>query len=457
MILSRFLILFGAFCFFCAAAPAFSEETVLYYSLTEIRTPVSAQAKKKQKETKVDSEKEVVLGNGFFSVKDGSHERIYDFKTRRIHYLDHATKTHADVSLYADLAFRAGELKSRLLAAAAVEKAGGAPPENFFTLESIFGLESEKDKLKIRRENEGKEKVRFIYEAETIAEASWKDGLPDLPKAMFEKFLIYDHSLHPQIRRGLLERAWIPYEVFYKLPGEFFRDEFRLVLGRFENRPDRGYEIPKDYAVSRKRPGAIPSSADAVDLIESVKNGKKKTEAYGKDWFWSEAEKALTNKNYVGAVLFYLEYGFQAGDQAATSEAIRKIAVHQEEDAELNRLLRSLGVGGAEQAARAVKELQKLNRKKLSRVHVLDVLIAGQKAILGKSEEAEKSLLSALKVNPRMAGVYKDLGDLFYGDFDTTTAWLCWDFGRALAPRHFVFAPIDDYEKELARNFADFF
>lgn len=453
--MKRLFVLCGVFSFFSATPLGVAAETVLHYSLTETRIPLPLDAKKK--EIASTTKKEVILGNDFFSVKDGEHERIYDFKNRRIHYLDHRLKTHADISLYADLAFRAQEFKSRLLAAEAIEKSGGAQLENFFTLESIFGIEGEKKKLKIEEVREGSEKTSFFYEKESIAETVWEKDLPTITGKMFGKFLIYDHSMHPQIRKKILSKPQIPKTISYQLQGAHSRDSFRLVLERAESRPDRGYQIPGGYASARKRPGAIPSSAAVVELVESVISGKNKIKSIDKAWFWSEAEKALQKNNHVGAALFFLEYGFQTGDSEATMEAMQKIAKHQAEDPDLDRFLRSLGVSGKEQASRAVLELQKLDRKKLNRAHVLDVMIANQKVVLGKNEEAEKDLLGALKINPYMAGVYKDLGDLFYSDFDTVTAWLCWDFGRSLAPRHFALAPIYQYEKELVQNFPDFF
>ena len=140
-----------------------------------------------------------------------------------------------------------------------------------------------------------------------------------------------------------------------------------------------------------------------------------------------------------------------------TTKEIEKLAVYQKDHAELDRFFRSLGISGKNQAEKAIAELQKINRKKLNRFHMIDIMIANQQSVLGQNDKAEKRMLAALKANPFITGAYKDLGDMFYADFDMASAWLCWDFARKQVPEHFMLKPISEYEKELLRDFPDFF
>jgi len=447
-------IAFFLFVFVVAAKPSHASEIILNYVLTENRAPIDQPGKKKSKPEKITSKKDVVFGDGFFSVKEKSLERIYDFKKRRIHYVDHQAKTHAEISLFSDLSFRIAELQSRIVIAAAVQRAGEKGPDNLYTLESLFGLEGEKPPVRLEEQKSEGDLIVLRDQGEILAQIQPGKDTPAPDSALFEKFLIYDHSLHPLIRRRVLAEKRIPKEFRYRLQSLISKDEFVVQLKSFETRDDRGFEIPASYTQSSKRPGALSESAALDGVIQSVKGQDNKL---SKAWFWEEAKAAASKKDYLNAVVYYLEYGLQSGDQAEASAEMQKVAAHQSEDAELDRFLRSLGISGKEQASRAIEELQKLDRSKIERGHVIDLMIANQKAVLGENEAAAKILIGALKANPYLAGAYKDLGDLFYGQMDMASAWRCWDFARELEPKHFMVKPISDYEKELVKNYPEFF
>lgn len=442
---------------FLISSPAFAAEMVLNYALTEKHVPTAQADKKKSKPTQSASTKRVVLGSGFFSVKEKSLERIYDFKNRRIHYLNHQSKTHAEISLFSDLAFRIAELQTRIQMAEAVQRAGEAGPDNLYTLESLFGLEGEKPRVTLTEEKSKAGGVVLLDQGEKVAEMDMGKDTPQVDTALFGRFLIYDHSLHPLIRRRILSETRAPKTFRYYLQNLISQDEFVVELKKFESRSDRGFKIPANYKRSSNRPGALPESAALDGLIQSVRAGKSKLLQHPQSWYWDAAQASVAEKDYLNAAIYYLEYGLQSGDQAQVTEAMQKIAVYQTEGSDLDRFLRSLGVSGKEQAARAIEELQKLDRAKIKRSHVLDLVIANQKAVLGQYEDAAQLLIAALKKNPYLAGAYKDLGDLFYGQLDMSSAWLCWDFARELEPRHFMLEPISDYEKELLKNYPDFF
>ncbi len=442
---------------FFGASRLFAAEMVLNYALTEKHVPIAQADKKKSKPTQSASTKRVVFGAGFFSVKEKSLERIYDFNNRRIHYLNHQSKTHAEISLFADLAFRIAELQTRIKMAEAVQRAGEAGPDNLYTLESLFGLEGEKPQVTLSEEKSKSGAMVLLDQGEKVAEVDMGKDTPQVDANLFGRFLIYDHSLHPLIRRRILSEARVPKTFRYYLENLISQDEFAVELKKFESRPDQGFKIPANYKRSSNRPGALPESAALDEVIHSVRAGKSKLLQHSQSWFWDAAQASIAEKDYLNAAIYYLEYGLQSGDQAQVTEAMQKIAVFQTEGSDLDRFLRSLGVSGKEQAERAIEELQKLDRALIKRDHVLDLVLANQKAVLGLHEAAAKLLIAALKKNPYLAGAYKDLGDLFYGQLDMSSAWLCWDFGRELAPNHFMLEPISDYENELLKNYPDFF
>lgn len=437
---------------------AFASEIVLQYSLTEVREPriPEIESKKKEKEIRLSSKKTVILGKDFFSVTEGQSERIYDFKQRKIHYLDHRTKTRVEISLFSDPAFRIHEFEQRLNIDEVVEKSGAKPLEDLFSLESIFGLQNKNQKLNLTEKKLKNKQTQFLKDDLVVAEITFSDEEVNPEGLTFDKFLIYDHSIHPWIRERIIKARNIPKVIRTRLQSPLGIDRYVLILDRLNTRPEQGFLIPQ-YIVSSKRPGAVPSSEGLLPLIQAAEEGKSGVPRYEKEWFLEKMRLAQTRKNYLDAALIILEYGLQSGDEKATSEAMQEVVKYQAQDPELDRFLRSLGIAGPEQAKRAIKELQKINRKKASRPHMIDIVISNQESVLGQNEAAEKRMLAALKANPYIAGAYKDLGDMFYTEFDMASAWLCWDFARKQVPEHFMFKPISEYEEELLKEFPYFF
>lgn len=452
----RFILVCAFFLFFVASSLQ-AEEQVLSFSLTEKSVPLDISGKKKGKPSESVSKKKVIFGDQFFSVKENSLERIYDFKSRRIYYLDHQAKTQVSISLFADLAFRITELKKRIQIAETIQRAGEDGIDNLYTLESLFGVEGDKPVMVFREEKGANGDVTLFDQGDIVAEVNPGEKRPQVDKHLFGLFLIYDHSMHPLIRRRILAEDLIPRKFRYFLQSLNSRDEFIVDLQTFGLRENRGFQIPSNYRNSSQRPGALPESKAVDQIIISARKKKSQVDKKDKKWFWEQADAAINSKDFLNAAVYYLEYGLQSGEQESVSEALQQVAVHQTQDVKLDRLLRSLGVDGKEQATRAIEELQKLDRSQVKRSHVLDLMMANQKAVLGQSETAALAMIEALKINPYLTAVYKDLGDLFYGELDMATAWLCWDFARELEPGHFMLQPISDYEKELVNNYPDFF
>lgn len=443
----------AVFLFLFFALSVASAETILNYEVTVIHTEAAGSKGKPEKKV---SEKQVVFGGNFFAVKDAGQERVYDFNARRIHYLNHRGKTRTEIALFADLSFRIAELQGRIFMADEVQRGGGKLPYNLYTLESLFGLEGEKPSVKLNEETNQDGGIVLSDAHGVIAEIIPGKETPET-SGMFERFLIYDNSLHPLVRRRILAEKQIPSEFRYILEGIDSKDEFIVRLKSFETIPGKGMQIPENYQASPERPGAAEGSEAVDGLIQGVREKKSTELLKPKSWFWEQAQAALDRKDFLNAAVYYLEYGLQSGDQASVSEAMVNVAPHQNEDENLDRFLRSLGIAGEEQARRAVEELLKLDRKQVDRAHMIDLAIANQKVVLGEFEAAREGYMRTLNANPYLAGAYKDLGDLFYRRIDMATAWVCWDFARELVSGHFMLAPISDHEKELMKTYPEFF
>jgi len=63
----------------------------------------------------------------------------------------------------------------------------------------------------------------------------------------------------------------------------------------------------------------------------------------------------------------------------------------------------------------------------------------------------------ALDGNRYLAGVYKDLGDLYYDAYETNVAWDCWDAARKIAPSLEMLDSVRDLEEHLETAYPRFF
>ena len=64
---------------------------------------------------------------------------------------------------------------------------------------------------------------------------------------------------------------------------------------------------------------------------------------------------------------------------------------------------------------------------------------------------------AALTENPANAGAWKDLGDIFYNEYEMPVAWECWEMARRLLPTHKNLQSVADLERKLLENYPEFF
>jgi len=75
----------------------------------------------------------------------------------------------------------------------------------------------------------------------------------------------------------------------------------------------------------------------------------------------------------------------------------------------------------------------------------------------GETEKARGLFLEVLAENPMIAGVWKDLGDLYYSGYDTGPAWRCWDLGRRISPGHPLFQEVGELESQMLADHPEYF
>lgn len=65
--------------------------------------------------------------------------------------------------------------------------------------------------------------------------------------------------------------------------------------------------------------------------------------------------------------------------------------------------------------------------------------------------------MAALTANPYIVGAWKDLGDLYFNEYNTRDAWRCWDLARELLPTHGLLKTVGEFEQNLLNTYPEFF
>lgn len=164
---------------------------------------------------------EIILMPKKFSVRNNYVERIFDFDTRRLIYIDHATKTFRQYSLYAEVAFRTAELRNRTEILAKLKNANQKRLKDDvldqFKLESAFDMRAEQSIPKTIQEKVEGDKHIFSFHDNEIVSVSFEDRpIPQKLRDTFKKYLVYKHHIHPQIRNKIIDYGKVPKEINYQ-------------------------------------------------------------------------------------------------------------------------------------------------------------------------------------------------------------------------------------------------
>ena len=409
-----------------------------------------------EKDLPADAEVLVGLGADYFYVVDGKKTSIYDFGTRRVRYVmsDQAVD---DISLFALVAYRSAELQNRLMlgeAFTAANVVGERNPFRQFDLEALFGIAkkgggdvalSEELTDGIYHYRVGGE-VKVEYRLSEFAPAGDR-------KEMFEKYLLYETNLHPAVRRSIVARAAIPQLLVYEmhnLPALSAR--IRLELKGVEQ--DQQRYSPPSKLVQTARDADNTALAQLERMLGEVETNESKPPLTRRQ-FVEMTDQAIAQGQYLDAMLMATECGLQTGEYLM--DHIRQLASYTNTDRRLAQFVSAMDMSSEEKTKTSLQILDGIDRTGLSRGHVVDIMRADAKAALGQENEARELFVNVLTVNPHIAGVYKDLGEVYHRFYDMRTAWKCWDTARRLYPQHPMLQQINEYEAKLLDQYPEFF
>ena len=405
-----------------------------------------------------------VCSNGFIVTKE-NQTLIYDCDRKRITTLNPDKKTYSDISLYADPAFRVAELKNRLALGEMLKKTGAEVAGVSFDpvyASCTFGIKpsSGLNSDEIKRKEKDKE-VTYTYKDSVLDK--FTTGTRSLNKDEmfgFSRFLIYCCRLFPDARTEIVNSGMLPSSFMFttqNVPQPTVTEVYVL-------------KSVKDLPVDLQIPSGFKPEFDKKDILKPV---YARLEQLGKtppsnvrEKTVQEVEAALKAHNVLDAFLTALEYGLQTGDQG--SDIIRTI----KDDIPSDPMAQSFLIGlrapkDSATAKESLRALDSIDRTNLKKGYLLDIFRAnlittmqfnGEKKIETTGESSPvKSFINVLTINPYITGAYIDLGKIFYEDYDTPSAWRCWDIARSLYPKHTLLTEVYELEANLEKQHPEFF
>ncbi len=435
---------------------AFAEELCITYHVTSRQITEANDENIENKGSK--SLIMVSLGKNYFYAKEGVRKLVFDFHNKRVIKINDSDKVYSDTSLFSDIGFRYMEFQNRLYLRNILNKASERSTgktlssPGIFNIESLFSMAKPGSSEQLITENKKEHGVEYSFNKETVVECKFSSRpLSDLEVSLFEKYLIYQCHLHPQIRKAIISTKLIPKYLKYsfKNSGKKIYVEMNLVKLSTEQRDS--YVVPANYT----KIYALPNK-ELASLIDKIMSGKGSVRRMEKSDFIKIADDLMYKGSYFDAMLVLFECGLQTGE--GSPEKVNEVmSAGGKDDERWNIFLQCLDSKDRESAEKAMKTLESISRENLTHGYVVDIVIADNKVLLGDFDKAKELFLKVLEANPYIAGVYKDLGDPFHSSFDMVSAWQCWDTARFLYPNHKMLQQVNEYEQWLVKNFPDFF
>jgi|GEM_PF-1566223 len=451
-------ILFAAFFIPVSAALADQELEFEVHSVRTVKGKIAADRKEDKAEKKTESyPMRVMLGANYISVEAQGRRKIFDFLKRRVYTVNLQSGVYSDQSLYALIGFLSLEYQNRQFLQKALKASGleGKAGDALHGFDAVFvehelGLSDKKSDPKII-ESSDSQSVLFESKGKQLLSYDKKlHKLDDMETIAYIRFLRYAFIAHPTLLDKLKALNGIPRSV--KLSKYAPNSEFTVILKSARNSKSVGYSLDGMSL------GLMPEDKAAFSAFLFKQLSAKEDVVRREQTIRDQVEPACKAGRYVDCFLGSSEWSLQTGikifPQKYLPGTYRSLIGANAEFRELRAAINPPSKEGVE---KAVSTLAKLREHSADKQHVLKVFEANHWVKLRKSRKAVELFHEALQENPFLTSAYKDLGDAYYADYQTGLAWQSWDFGRKLYPNHWLFEPVNEFEKKLAATYPEFF
>ncbi len=391
----------------------------------------------------------LTLGARWVQWDDGNSRGVFDFGRRVAVFVDSEKKRLNEQSLYALLSGRLMELDNRLMLGKTLEAAGG-------TQANLMAATLAEHQLAVRAEGAGPSGIerasvtgerRYVWQKkEMFAHSTELVPLPPAARDLYVQYVRYMIGAHPEILADLQKLDGAPKWLRRTDPGFGGVERFEIVAAK--ETPDRPYALP----AMEKMPLQNPDAAAAAAVV-AASTAQSRADAAAR--LIAGANAAAEAGKPLQAMLGYLEYNLTTGAPLGDDFNRHRDTVTADEN--VKAFIGSLQPRSAEAAKAAIATLTRLAPLAGPKAYVLGIFRANFETGLDNREAAVDLFTAALKENPFLTGVWKDLGNALDTGYDASDAWRCYEVARIIAPMHNLLTDVARREAALAKEHPEFF
>ncbi len=395
----------------------------------------------------------VVLAPTWFAVTKKDKTTIYDFARKKMISVDDSTRTYGVTDLHAMGYFRVMESQNRKMLGSALAKASVKDMFPAFATECSLGIVLPDSPKRQIQETKTSQSEKFNFDGKEVASVTYSNYTPESQNEnSYRRFLVYCTNLHPQILQSVLSVKKLPSEIAYetngvKSPGGEDKVDMRL-LGKPIPTTDKmplpqGYtekysELIAPIVKALDKLGKSPQIPDSAQLSEFVNAAKSRG-------------------NCLDGFLAVNEQGWMAPLAPTVIEDAKSLRLGLTTEPQARIFVENSNPQNKEQLARAVENLEKIDRTKLQKSEALDVLIANDLQGLGRQKEAQECMAAALTKNPLLVSAYIDLFGMLCTAWNPTDAWQSYDSAKQINPDYERVKQIQGLELKLEKDYPTLF
>ncbi len=403
---------------------------------------------------------QVTLGDrGYIVSVDNDQAAVeihYDFERRRLYMLSHQRGIYSDSSLHSIAGFRAIEFQNRLAMGEALKKViqDENDPKRLFGEPMV--IEHQLSMVMPDRGVEGqfeivndRDQTRFVWNEIDFVTTSTEIHETDARTlSRFLTFLRLKCGVHPFILNELAKLDGIPHsiELFHLDPDPA---SLTFTVESAEEAPAITLEPPDEL---KRVEDFNESNAPLFERLAEARSLAGSEFPKHLDLLVKQTEEDALAGEHLRALLGFFEYQLMTGRFIG---GFRELGIEPTDEG--RALMTALTPEDATSARSALETLKRLAEESGDYAFIFLIYQGNIQQGFREYGEAEKLFLGALKGNPLLTGVWKDLGVTYYQQFQVVNAWRCWDLARTIVPDHPLLETVDQQEARLVESFPGYY